>query len=213
MDLSIVLWTFTRGYPLIIEQCWFSGDFPYICQRKLCRSIWAAFKNAMISDLRLIYMNTAHVNLHELSGSGRYACTRFIWNVPRKQLPEYVISGPSGVATSPFKCRQAAARFNGANHETREMTGSKKLNCQPKSKWHSNGFFPPGMFSNHIFPGSWIMFTLGNLSRNSFLFLKHDPFKSTGTSSQIISFSNENYLIQSNSLAINKKQPNQTKWV
>ena len=91
------------------------------------------------------------VNLHELSGSGRYACTRFIWNVPRKQLPEYVISGPSGVATSPFKCRQAAARFNGSNHETREMTGSEKLNCQPKSKWHSNGFFPPGMFSNHIF--------------------------------------------------------------
>ena len=143
--------------------------------------------SAPSADYRKIFL--LYVNLHELSGSGRYACTRFIWNVPRKQLPEYVISGPSGVATSPFKCRQAAARFNGANHETREMTGSKKLNCQPKSKWHSNGFFPPGMFSNHIFPGSWIMFTLGNLSRNSFLFLKHDPFKSTGTSSQIISFS------------------------
>ena len=154
------------------------------------------------------------VNLHELSGSGRYACTRFIWNVPRKQLPEYVISGPSGVATSPFKCRQAAARFNGANHETREMTGSKKLNCQPKSKWHSNGFFSTWYVFQPYFSRIMDYVYFGEPQSQLIPFSETRSIqKYRNKLTNHFFFKNENYLIQSNSLAINKKQPNQTKWV
>ena len=58
----------------------------------------------IILSFILCYFLLYHViyidNLHELSCSGWYACTRFIWYVPIKQRPEYLISGPSGVATS-----------------------------------------------------------------------------------------------------------------
>ena len=38
---------------------------------------------------------TWDINLHELSRSEWYACTRFVWCAPVKQRPRYVISSPA----------------------------------------------------------------------------------------------------------------------
>ena len=67
--------------------------------RQTCNACRAIVVQAIVRK-RAAKSTIQRDNLHELSRSGWYAFTRFIWYVPIKQRPEYVISGPSGVATS-----------------------------------------------------------------------------------------------------------------